>query len=47
MNTDSVLQDSGFRDGKTVFPQPGLSEAFFEAALATDGEAVHMKIDMD
>jgi dihydrolipoamide dehydrogenase len=32
---------------KTVFPHPGLSEAFFEAALATDGEAIHMKIDMD
>jgi len=29
---------------KTVFPHPGLSEAFFEAALATDGEAIHMKV---
>lgn len=32
---------------KTVFPHPGLSEAFFEAALATDGEAIHMKIERD
>jgi len=29
---------------KTVFPHPSLSEVFFEAALATDGEAIHMKI---
>ena len=27
---------------QTVFPHPGLAESFFEAALATDGEAVHM-----
>jgi dihydrolipoyl dehydrogenase len=32
---------------KTVFPHPGLSEAFFEAALATDGEAIHMKIERE
>jgi len=32
---------------KTVFPHPGLSEAFFEAALATDGEAIHMKVDKE
>jgi dihydrolipoamide dehydrogenase len=32
---------------KTVFPHPGLSEAFFEAALATDGEAIHMKVDRE
>lgn len=31
----------------TVFPHPGLSEAFFEAALATDGEAIHMKIESE
>jgi dihydrolipoamide dehydrogenase len=31
----------------TVFPHPGLSEAFFEAALATDGEAIHMKVDKE
>jgi dihydrolipoamide dehydrogenase len=27
---------------KTVFPHPTLSETLFEAALATDGEAIHM-----
>ena len=32
---------------KTVFPHPGLSEAFFEAALATDGEAIHMKVEKE
>jgi dihydrolipoamide dehydrogenase len=32
---------------KTVFPHPSLSEAFFEAALATDGEAIHMKIETE
>ena len=32
---------------RTVFPHPGLSEAFFEAALATDGEAIHMKVEKE
>jgi dihydrolipoamide dehydrogenase len=32
---------------KTVFPHPSLSEAFFEAALATDSEAIHMKIERE
>lgn len=32
---------------KTVFPHPCLSEAFFEAALATGGEAIHMKIEKE
>lgn len=32
---------------KTVFPHPGLSEAFFEAALATEGEAIHMKVERE
>jgi len=32
---------------KTVYPHPGLSEAFFEAALATDGEAIHLKIERE
>ncbi|MGE5841967.1 MAG: dihydrolipoyl dehydrogenase [Deltaproteobacteria bacterium] len=32
---------------KTVFPHPGLSEAFFEAALAANGEAIHMKVDKE
>jgi dihydrolipoamide dehydrogenase len=32
---------------KTVFPHPTLAEAFFEAALATDGEAIHMLLDSD
>jgi dihydrolipoamide dehydrogenase len=27
---------------RTVFPHPTLAEAFFEAALATDGEAIHL-----
>jgi dihydrolipoamide dehydrogenase len=31
----------------TVFPHPALSEIFFEAALATDGEAIHMKIERE
>jgi dihydrolipoamide dehydrogenase len=30
---------------KTVFPHPSLSEAFFEAVLATQGESIHMKIE--
>ena len=30
---------------KTVFVHPTLSEAFFEAALATDGEAIHLLMD--
>ena len=32
---------------QTVFPHPTLSETFFEAALATDGEAIHMLLDSD
>jgi len=32
---------------KTVFPHPSLSEVFFEAALATEGEAIHMKIERE
>jgi dihydrolipoamide dehydrogenase len=32
---------------KTVFPHPSLSEAFFEAVLATQGESIHMKIERD
>jgi dihydrolipoamide dehydrogenase len=32
---------------KTVFPHPGLCEAFFEAALATEGEAIHMRADRE
>jgi dihydrolipoamide dehydrogenase len=32
---------------KTVFPHPTLAETFFEAALATDGEAIHMLLDSD
>ena len=30
---------------KTVFPHPTLSETFFEAALASDGEAIHLLLD--
>ncbi len=30
---------------KTVFAHPTLSETFFEAALATDGEAIHLIVD--
>ena len=30
---------------KTIFPHPTLSETFFEAALATDGEAIHLLVD--
>jgi dihydrolipoamide dehydrogenase len=30
---------------KTVFAHPTLSETFFEAALATDGEAIHLLMD--
>jgi dihydrolipoamide dehydrogenase len=32
---------------KTVFPHPTLSETFFEAALATDGEAIHLLLDQE
>jgi hypothetical protein len=32
---------------KTVFPHPSLSEAFFEAVLATQGESIHMKVDRE
>jgi dihydrolipoamide dehydrogenase len=32
---------------KAVFAHPTLSETFFEAALATDGEAIHLLVDMD
>jgi dihydrolipoamide dehydrogenase len=32
---------------QTVFPHPTLAETFFEAALATDGEAIHMLLDND
>jgi dihydrolipoamide dehydrogenase len=32
---------------RTVFPHPTLAETFFEAALATDGEAIHMLLDGD
>jgi dihydrolipoamide dehydrogenase len=32
---------------RTVFPHPTLTETFFEAALATDGEAIHMLLDED
>lgn len=31
----------------TVFPHPALGETFFEAALASDGEAIHMLLDND
>jgi len=30
---------------KTMFAHPTLSESFFEAALATDGEAIHLMMD--
>jgi dihydrolipoamide dehydrogenase len=30
---------------KTVFAHPTLAETFFEAALATHGEAIHMNFD--
>jgi len=30
---------------RTVFPHPTLSETFYEAALATDGEAIHMLLE--
>jgi dihydrolipoamide dehydrogenase len=30
---------------KTVFPHPTLSETFYEAALASDNEAIHMLLD--
>ena len=30
---------------KTVFPHPTLAETFYEAALATDNEAIHMLVD--
>ena len=30
---------------KAVFAHPTLSETFFEAALATDGEAIHLIVD--
>ena len=30
---------------KTVYPHPSLSETFFEAALATDGEAIHLLME--
>ena len=30
---------------KTVFAHPTLAETFFEAALATDGEAIHLIIN--
>jgi dihydrolipoamide dehydrogenase len=32
---------------KTVFPHPALGETFFEAALASDGEAIHMLQDSE
>ena len=32
---------------KTVFAHPTLAETFFEAALATDGEAIHLLLDGD
>lgn len=32
---------------KTVFPHPALAEAFFEAALASDAEAIHMQIESE
>jgi dihydrolipoamide dehydrogenase len=32
---------------KAVFAHPTLSETFFEAALATDGEAIHLLVDRE
>ena len=32
---------------KTVFPHPTLSETFFEAALATHGESIHMRMEAE
>ncbi|MFH1241893.1 MAG: dihydrolipoyl dehydrogenase [Pseudomonadota bacterium] len=32
---------------KTVFAHPTLAETFFEAALATDGEAIHLLMDAE
>ncbi len=32
---------------QTVFPHPTLAETFFEAALDTDGEAIHLLLDND
>ncbi len=32
---------------KTVFAHPTLAETFFEAALATDGEAIHLLVDTE
>ena len=32
---------------KTVFPHPTLSEAFHEAALGFDDEAIHMRIQSE
>jgi dihydrolipoamide dehydrogenase len=37
------LNISGIK--KTVFPHPTLAETFYEAALATDGEAIHLLLD--
>jgi len=37
------LDISGIK--KTVFPHPTLAETFYEAALATDNEAIHMLLD--
>ncbi|HSB05191.1 MAG TPA: dihydrolipoyl dehydrogenase [Thermodesulfobacteriota bacterium] len=37
------LDISGIK--KTVFPHPTLSETFYEAALASDNEAIHMLLD--
>ncbi|UCF91031.1 MAG: NAD(P)/FAD-dependent oxidoreductase [Desulfobacterales bacterium] len=32
---------------KTIFPHPALAETFFEAALATDGEAIHLRVEKE
>ena len=32
---------------KSVFAHPTLAETFFEAALATDGEAIHLLMDTE
>jgi dihydrolipoyl dehydrogenase len=32
---------------KTVFPHPALSETFFEAALATHNESIHMRMEAE
>lgn len=46
----TVAMENGIHmDGikKSVFAHPTLAETFFEAALATDGEAIHLLMDVE